>query len=84
MSDRNADDIRALQNDQNELEKRLFKLRDTVRDMEEEINNINIYLNITKAKLKSFDGIIGWIVKLFIGAILGGILTFIIKGGLVL
>ena len=43
MSDRNADDIRSLQNDQNELEKRLFKLRDTVRDMEEEINNINIY-----------------------------------------
>ena len=84
MSDRNAYDIRALQTDQNELEKRLFKLRDTVRDMEEEINNINIYLNITKAKLKSFDGIIGWIVKLFIGAILGGILTFIIKGGLVL
>ena len=84
MSDRNADDIRALQADQNELEKRLFKLRDTVRDMEEEINNINIYLDITKAKLKSFDGIIGWIVKLFIGAILGGILTFIIKGGLVL
>ena len=84
MSDRNADDIRALQNDQDELEKRLFKLRDTVRDMEEEINNINIYLDITKAKLKSFDGIIGWIVKLFIGAILGGILTFIIKGGLVL
>ena len=84
MSDRNADDIRSLQNDQNELEKRLFKLRDTVRDMEEEINSINIYLDITKAKLKSFDGIIGWIVKLFIGAILGGILTFIIKGGLVL
>ena len=84
MSYRNADDIRALQSDQDELEKRLFKLRDTVRDMEEEINNINIYLDITKAKLKSFDGIIGWIVKLFIGAILGGILTFIIKGGLVL
>ena len=41
MSDRNADDIRSLQTDQNELEKRLFKLRDTVRDMEEEINNIS-------------------------------------------
>tara|TARA_R110001606_G_scaffold31327_3_gene95694 strand:- start:75 stop:329 length:255 start_codon:yes stop_codon:yes gene_type:complete len=84
MSDRNADDIRKLQTEQTAIETRLFKLRDTVRDMEEEINNINIYLDITKAKLKSFDGIIGWIVKLFIGAILGGLLTFIIKGGLVL
>lgn len=78
------DEIRRLRDDAATVEKRLFKLRDTVRDIEEEINNINIHLDIAKAKLKSFDGIIGWIVKLFVGAILGGILTFVIKGGLVI
>jgi len=80
----NEDEIRRLRDEASTMEKRLFKLRDTVRDIEEEINNINTHLDIAKAKLKSFDGIIGWIVKLFVGAILGGMLTFIIKGGLVI
>jgi len=78
------DEIRRLRDEQSAIETRLFKLRDTVRDMEEEINNINIHLDIAKNKLKSFDGILGWVVKLFVGAIIGGILTFIIKGGLVI
>lgn len=80
----NEDEIRRLRDEASTMENRLFKLRDTVRDIEEEINNINIHLDIAKAKLKSFDGIIGWIVKLFVGAVLGGMLTFIIKGGLVI
>ena len=80
----NEDEIRRLRDEASTVEKRLFKLRDTVRDIEEEINNINIHLDIARAKLKSFDGIIGWIVKLFVGAILGGLLTFVIKGGLVI
>jgi len=37
----NEDDIRRMKDEQSAIETRLFKLRDTVRDMEEEINNIN-------------------------------------------
>ena len=78
------EEFRRLRDEHDALEVRLFKLRDTVRDIEEDINTINTHLDIAKAKLKSFDGIIGWIVKIFVGAILGGLLTFIVKGGLVL
>ena len=49
----NEDDIRRMKDEQSAIETRLFKLRDTVRDMEEEINNINNRHIITFTKIRN-------------------------------
>lgn len=79
-----GDEISRLNSEQQQLEEKLEKLKDEVRALELMVNSMSTHLDLLKTKMTSFDSIIGWIVKLFIAAIIGGFMTFLLKGGLVL
>jgi len=77
-------ELSRLNAEQQEIERKLEKLKDEVRILELNVNSMSTHLDLLKSKMTSFDSIIGWIVKLFIAAIIGGFMTFLLKGGLML
>jgi predicted nucleic acid-binding Zn-ribbon protein len=76
--------LKQLYKEQELLKQDLAKLKEQIQTMKLEVASLTTHLTIVKDKLKSFDGLIGWVVKLSAAAIIGAIMTFILKGGLLL
>jgi len=61
----------------NDVEKRVSKIETTLAVESERYDQI-------VSRLSNIDGHLSWIFKLLVGGILGALLTFILRGGLVL
>ena len=70
--------------DISDLEKKTDSIKDEVVDLEIKTSNLSLSLDAVRLKVRSIDGLIGWFGKIMASAVVGGIMAFIIKGGLVL
>tara|TARA_R110000796_G_scaffold13733_1_gene44221 strand:+ start:1563 stop:1811 length:249 start_codon:yes stop_codon:yes gene_type:complete len=77
-----AENKRALK-DIEELERKAERLKDVVSSLEVQVAALEIHVAAARARLTAIDGVVGWIVKLIIAAIIGGFMTFLLRGGLV-
>tara|TARA_B110000908_G_scaffold106399_1_gene125237 strand:+ start:2463 stop:2711 length:249 start_codon:yes stop_codon:yes gene_type:complete len=70
--------------DISDLEKKTDSIKEEVVDLEIKTSNLALSLDTVKFRIRSIDGLIGWFGKIMASAVVGGIMAFIIKGGLVL
>ena len=69
--------------DISDLEKKTDSIKEEVVDLEIKTSNLALSLDTVKFRIRSIDALIGWFGKIMAAAIIGGIMSFIIKGGLV-
>jgi len=82
MQDNGNFALTQLYKEQEDLKQDIDKLREQLQTIKLEVASLTTHLGIVKAKLQSFDSLIGWVVKLSAAAVIGAAMTFILKGGL--
>jgi cell division septum initiation protein DivIVA len=82
MQDNGNFALTQLYKEQEDLKQDIDKLKEQLQTIKLEVASLTTHLGIVKAKLQSFDSLIGWVVKLSAAAVIGAAMTFILKGGL--